>query len=125
MTYADTDFFLALMKQEDWLKAKARKRLKEFKGRLWTSAAAVIEIMLLAEAYQLEADRIVLDVTEIAEVRGVEVRLLQSAACYMVEDGLRTFDALHAAFCQGDEILSSDKVFERVGLKRIPLEGDS
>lgn len=32
MTYADTDFFLALLKPTDWLKKNARRILVEEKG---------------------------------------------------------------------------------------------
>jgi predicted nucleic acid-binding protein len=123
VTYADTDFFLALIKEKDWLKSKVEKLLEQHKGRLWTSMVTIAEMMLLAEGFRLDPERIVVDVAQLAEVRGVDIRLLLLAAHFMKEYGLRTFDSLHAAFCQGDEILSSDKVFERVGLSRIPLEG--
>ena len=123
MTYADTDFFLALIKERDWLKARARKLLERYKGRLWTSAFAVVEMLLLSEGLRLDPERIIVDVSQIAEVRGFDVSILLLAAHFMKEYGLRTFDALHAAVGRGDEILSSDKVFERLGLKRIPLEG--
>ncbi len=54
--------------------------------------------------------------------RGTDIKLLLLAAHFMKEHHLRTFDTLPGALCQGDEILSSDAAFERVGLKRIPLE---
>ena len=76
----------------------------------------------LAEA-QRDPERIVVDVSHIAEIRGIDERILLLAAHFMKEYGLRTFDAMHAAVGRGDEILSSDKVFEKVGLRRIPLEG--
>ena len=123
MTYADTDFFLALIKEKDWLKSKAEKLFEQYKGRLWTSMVTITEMMLLAERLELDPERIVVNVSQLTEVRGVDIRVLLLAAHFMKDYGLRTFDSLHAAFCQGDEILSSDKVFERVGLNRIPLEG--
>ncbi len=32
MIYADTDFFIALLKPTDWLKDKAKKALEKYKG---------------------------------------------------------------------------------------------
>ena len=122
MTYADTDFFLALIKTTDWLKSPAKRLFEQYRDGLWTSVVTVIEMLLLSERMQLDPERIVMDVTEIAEVRGVDRTKLLLAAHFMQENKMRTFDALHAAFAQGDEILSSDRVYDRVGLKRIPLE---
>ncbi len=122
MTYADTDFFLALIKESDWLKTRAARLLERYKGKLWTSVFTIVEMLLLSESLRLDTERIVVDVAAIAEVRDVDERLLLLAAHFIKEYGLRTFDALHAAFSLGDEIISSDKVFEKVGLKRIPLE---
>ena len=122
MTYADTDFFLAIIKEKDWLKAKARKRLDQFQGRLWTSVVTIIEILLLTDKLRLDPERIVVNVSQLAEIRGTDTKLVLLAAHFMKEYHLKTFDALHAALCQGDVILSSDAAFERVGLKRIPLE---
>ena len=122
MTYADSDFFLAIIKEKDWLKGRAARLLERYRGALWTSVITVAELLLLAEGFKLDPERIVVDVTEIAQVRDVDRSRLLLAAHFMKEDGLRTFDALHAALAQGDEILSSDKAFDRVGLRRIPLE---
>lgn len=122
MTYADTDFFLALIKETDWLKGNAARLLVQYQNRLWTSLMTVVELLLLSESLRLDPERIVVDVAELAEIRGTDVRLLLLAAHYMKEHRLRTFDAFHAAFAQGDEILSSDKAFDRVGLKRVRLE---
>lgn len=122
MTYADTDFFLALIKETDWLKARARSLLAAYRGHLWTSVVTIVELLLLAREFELDPEVIVLDSAEIAEIRGTDVKILLAAAHFMKEFGLHTFDALHAAFAQGDEILSSDRVFDKIGLKRIPLE---
>jgi len=122
LTYADTDFFLALIKATDWLKSPAQRLFETYRDKLWTSVVTIIEVLLLAERLQLDPERLVVNVSEIAEVRGVERTTLLLAAHFMKEYKLHTFDALHAAFAQGDEILSSDRAFDRVGLKRVPLE---
>ncbi len=75
MIYADTDFFLALLKKDDWLKQKAEHIYKKNKGKIWTSLIAVIEMLLLAEEYNLDPERLVVDVLEIVEVRGMDINI--------------------------------------------------
>lgn len=69
MVFADADFFLALLKRSDPLKASAEKCLADFRGQLWTSPS------------------------------------------------------LHAALCilEGESIISSDAVYDRLGNHRIKL----
>ncbi|WP_456398062.1 PIN domain-containing protein [Palaeococcus sp. (in: euryarchaeotes)] len=59
MIYADTDFFLALLKPDDWLKENARKILEKYRGDITTSDATFIELLLLAERYGLDPIKIV------------------------------------------------------------------
>ncbi len=47
MIYADTDFFLALLKPKDWLKQGAERLLVEHKGELVTSPVTLTELLLL------------------------------------------------------------------------------
>ena len=79
MTYADTDFFLALMKERDWLKSRAAELLERYKDRLWTSVFTVVEMLLLSEAFKLDPERIVVNVSELAEVRGSDRKVLLRA----------------------------------------------
>ena len=44
------------------------------------------------------------------------------AAHYMKAKNVNVFDAIHAGYCIRSTIISSDKVFDRLGLKRIALE---
>ena len=124
MPYADTDFFLALIKERDWLQSSAGKLYKKYRGQLWTSITTIIEVLLLAARLKLDPERLVLNLSRIAQLRGVDLQVALLAAHFMKQDGLGTFDALHGAFCfaERDEIISSDKVFDRIGLTRIPLE---
>ena len=124
MVYADTDFFLALLKEEDWLQESARKLLHEHKGKIWTSSATLIELLLVADEFNLGPERLVADVLKIAQLKASSPNEFIMAAHNMAKYNVTTFDALHAAFCGNDtEIISSDKVFDRLGLTRIPLEG--
>ena len=122
MVYADTDFFLALRKKSDWLKKGARALLEKHRGQLWTSSFTFVELLLLSREFQLDPVRLIADVSEIADLRGGERINFLRAASYMTEYNVSVFDALHAAACgTQDEIISSDKVFDRLGLRRIPL----
>ena len=117
MVYADTDFFLALLKERDWLKEKALKLLEEYKGQITTSIATYIELMLLSKKYGLDPVRTSVSVMEIT--REFDIRVLRAAV--LVAQGMGVFDAFHAAF-SGGEIISSDHVFEEFGYRRVKLE---
>ena len=122
MIYADTDFFIALFKESDWLKEPALRALEQYHGQLWTSVATLVELLLLSSRYGLDPQKALRDVALLADVRNADLRSFFLAARFMRRFGLRPLDALHAALCGDDPILTSDAVFERVGLQRIPLE---
>jgi predicted nucleic acid-binding protein len=122
--YAETDFFLALLKEEDWLKKRAEQIYREHKDEMWTHT--LTELMLLAHREGWDALELVEKASSLVEVRepriGVEGYL---SACYVMKKYAATpFDALHAVYCGGDEIISSDRKYDRIGLKRIRLEED-
>ena len=121
MIYADTDFFLALLKGSDWLKSSAKKLLGKYRGQLWTSSATLIELLLLSQRYGLNAERVIVDAIKIARFPE-DPQPFVLAADYVNEHGIGVFDALHAAFCGTDRIISSDKVFDKLGLTRVALE---
>ena len=122
MIYADTDFFLALLKPTDWLKQRATRLLEKYSGQIRTSAATMTELLLLAAEYDLDPERLLVDSLGIAHLDGAEPNAFLLAAHYMKEKNVGVFDSLHAAHCGDSEMISSDKVFDRLGLKRIPLE---
>ena len=61
MIYADTDFFLALLKDSDWLKQGAQHLAEQYKGKIWTSPPTLIELLLLAAEYHLDPERLLID----------------------------------------------------------------
>ena len=64
------------------------------------------------------------DVLSLATLKGGNPAVFLEAAQLMNEHGAGALDSLHAAFCgQDNRLISSDKVFDRLGLKRIPLQG--
>ncbi|MFW6048501.1 MAG: type II toxin-antitoxin system VapC family toxin [Candidatus Natronoplasma sp.] len=121
MAYADTDFFLALIKEEDWLKSHAKKVLDEYEGGIWTSIVTVLEISLLCKREDIDIERAMVDLVQIAELKGVETDLVFQAVEYMEKDGLNVFDAFHASFCDDEPMISSDKVFDKVLSERVDL----
>lgn len=120
MLYADTDFFLALAKDEDWLEERALEVLAEHEGEIRTGLPTFLELAYNAEDYDLDLERATAEILEIAEVDVEEDALFQ--ACANLDEGLNVTDAFHAALAKGQPVISSDAAFERVGLDRIPLE---
>ena len=117
MVYADTDFFLALMKQTDWLKERAKKILADYSDNIETSIVTFIELMLLSKRFNLDAVKLTSSVMKICKYYD-QVPL--KAALY-IEEGVSVFDAFHAALCEGT-IISSDHIFDELGIKRIKIE---
>lgn len=125
MTFADSDFLLALVKPSDWLKDPANRLLDKYEGRLWTSPSVAIELLLLFDRYNLDIVRALAEVLQIAPLRYVSKQPFLLAAHYIKTKRANVFDALHAAFCGTEPIISSDKVFDRLGVTRIPLGEES
>ncbi len=123
MIYADTDFFLALLNESDWLQTSAKRLLQIHKNKIWTSPITLIELLLVSAQYNIDPERLIADVLELAQIQGGEVTPILIAAHYIKNKGVGVFDSLHAAFCGVEgTIISSDKVFDRLGLDRIPIE---
>ncbi len=121
LPYADTDFFLALIKSEDRLKNSALQKLNQFKGRIWTSSASVIECLFVTVRAGLDPEIIVGSIFQIAAVIDLPQSVAFKAAHFIKHDKVNVLDAFHAAFSEEDQIISSDTVYDKLGLKRIPL----
>ncbi len=46
--YAETDFLLALIKEDDWLSDRTEKIYRENKEEIWRSEYALIGLMMVA-----------------------------------------------------------------------------
>jgi len=119
MVYADTDFFVALVKDDDWLQANAEKLYHEHEEELETSLPTFIELCYLSERYDWELERAVTNVMAIAETDFDEEIVYQ--AIEYIDQGLNVMDAFQAAKSSG-KIISSDKAFDEVEVDRIRLE---
>lgn len=109
--YAETDFLLALVKEDDWLQAAAGSVYEAHKGDLWTSEHALVELLLVAYREGMDTERVVADAIDLLEVRGDADRVL-AATTYVEDHGFTPYDALHLAASVGDIIVSSDEAYE-------------
>lgn len=126
MPYADTDFFLALLKESDWLRDRALRIYHKNKGNITTSVTTVIELLLLAERLSIDPERLLAGAFEIApNIRGITINTALVAAHYIKDKGLNVFDAFHAAYCENNPIISSDHIFDTIGIERIKLEKEN
>ncbi|NMC06432.1 MAG: type II toxin-antitoxin system VapC family toxin [Candidatus Lokiarchaeota archaeon] len=120
MIYADTDFFLALLKSSDWLKNNAERIKMEHEGDIVTSEPTFIELMLICKRFNLDPIKLSGAVMAICNI---DDDVYLKAARNVLKGG-NVFDSFHAAHCNGT-IISSDDVFEKLfSLKRIPLESN-
>ncbi|MEM4399446.1 MAG: PIN domain-containing protein [Candidatus Nitrosocaldus sp.] len=120
MIYADTDFFLALLKPNDRLRDSAVMLYEQHKGQITTSLITFIELMLLAKRYSLDPVRLTSSVMSICNID--DGRLLKAAI--FIRDGVGVFDAFHAAYCNC-KIISSDDVYDELGIERVRLASDA
>ncbi|MFB6100181.1 MAG: type II toxin-antitoxin system VapC family toxin [Candidatus Nanohalobium sp.] len=119
--YADTDFILALIKEEDWLKENAEDILAE-EDRIETSYLSILEsIMVLKRSGIEDTVEIVKDILDIAELIHVDEETVLKAAIFMEEKDANPFDAFHAALAQERTIISSDSIYDEIGKEKSDL----
>jgi hypothetical protein len=117
--FAETDFLLALIKDEDWLGEAAETVYRRYRDDLWTSQLTLIELMLVAYRAERDTERVVANATTLVEVRG-DVETVVAAATYVEDHGFTPFDALHLVESDGDTIFSSDETYDGYA-KRLDL----
>lgn len=121
MIYADTDFFIALVKDDDWLQERAAEIALENEGEIYTSRATLLELLVISDRFEFDRMEALTYALEIASVPEDEDVLFQ-AADYMEQNGLTAFDAYHVAYADEDPIVSSDKSIGTVTSDRIAIE---
>lgn len=117
--YADNDFWLALLKDDDWLVDRAEERLEEYRDDLEVSLATFIELFLVEERFAFDREQATLSILELADADVDEDAVFQASE--YVDEGLNTFDAFHAALAR-EAIISSDRAYDSIPIERIPLE---
>lgn len=118
--YAETDFLLALIKEEDWLGGAAEEIYSEHEDTLWTSQFTLIELLLVAYREGRDSESVIANAAALLEVRG-DVEQVLAAATYVEDHGFTPFDALHLVEADGDPIVSSDDSFDSF-VSRVKLE---
>jgi predicted nucleic acid-binding protein len=121
MIYADTDFFIALVKDDDWLQERAAAIALENEGEIYTSQATLLELLMISDRFEFDRMEALTYALEIASIAEDEDVLFQ-AADYMEQNGLTAFDAYHVAYADEDPIISSDKACDEVTVDRIAIE---
>jgi len=109
--YVETDFLLALLKDEDWLGDAAETVYREHRDELWTSQFTLIELLLVAYREERDTAQVVTNAAELVDVHG-DVDTVVAAATYVEDHGFTPFDALHLVQSDGDTVVSSDNAYE-------------
>jgi len=119
--YAETDFLLALIKDEDWLGDAAEAVYRDRQDELWTSQFTLIELLMVAYREGRDTERVIANAASLLEVRG-DVDTIVAAATYVEDHGFTPFDALHLVESDGDTIVSSDETYGSFA-PRLDLKG--
>ena len=120
--YADLDFWLALLKNDDWLAGRAESLLDEYENDLEVSLTTFIELFLVEERFAFDRERAVTAMLELAIYEDDPNVVYQASE--NIDEGLHTFDAFHAAL-SGGSIVSSDRMYDELtGVNRTRLEPD-
>lgn len=127
--YVETDFLIALVKNEDWLRDSALDALEK-RDDIHTSILAYAEVLVLfydheQAEYDIDAPRAIANLLELVPITPTEHEdAVLAAAAFLEEYRLTPFDALHAGVVAttDDGVLSSEQDYDLVGLDRTPLE---
>ncbi len=122
MIYADADFFMALAKKDDWLKTNAEKVCKQHQGSIETSIATVIEICLVCKREGLDIETFIGSLFSIANVEGMTIEEGMKAAHLIKNEKINVFDSFHAVLSREMPIVSSEHIYDKLGIQRIKLE---
>lgn len=109
--YAETDFLLALIKDEDWLGEAAENIYRDHEDDLWTSQFTLIELLMVAYREGRDTESVIANAAALLEVRG-DVDTVVAAATYIEDHGFTPFEALHLVESAGDTIVSSDETYD-------------
>jgi predicted nucleic acid-binding protein len=122
--FVETDFLLALAKDDDWLQESAEAVLDDRK--VVTSPLAYLELLLVLERSDFDYVRLFANLLDLVPVGADERRQTVLKAVTYFKDGMTPFDAFHAATAETRElsILSSDRAYGAVDPDRVPLEPD-
>jgi predicted nucleic acid-binding protein len=118
--YADTDLFLALLKDSDWLKEKAKKIYEENKDSIYVSPFTVAELMVVCIREDVPLRETIFQISRIAGFTYIRWEVFFNAVEY-IEEGASIFNSLLMALVKRSEInflgenkiISSDKIYKK------------
>jgi len=118
--YVDTDFFLALIKESDWLKEKAKKILAEYEDELYATPFTIVELMIVCKREKIPVKETLFHISRIVNLESLTWAIFFKSCDYL-EKGATIFDSLLMAFCENNDIISSDNVYQKFGFNVINL----
>lgn len=129
--YVETDFLVALAKEDDGLQDAAVGSL-ETHDDVHTSILSYAELLVLfydrdGSSYDVDVPRAVTNLLELVPIEPDEhEEAVLAAAAFLEEYDLTPFDALHAGMVSTGEgrVLSSEQAYDAIGLDRTPLAPD-
>lgn len=120
--YADSDFFLALMKDSDWLKQEAILIYEKYKENIWVTPFTIVEIMIVCQREKIPLKETLIQISRIAKLETMQWQVFFKAS-ELIEKGATLFDSLLMSHCGNEEkIISSDKIYNKFGFKVIDLK---
>lgn len=123
--FVESDFLIALAKDDDWLQERAKEVLAE--REIVTSPISYLELLIVLERHQFDYVRLFANLLDLIPVGDEHEQQIVLKAVTYFEDGMTPFDAFHAATAEtrGLPICSSDKAYEDLDPDRLPLEPQS
>src|SRR3989338_2005777 len=123
--YAETDFILALVKESDWLKNNAESIYEKYNDEIWGSQILLQELMLYSYKNKLDTVTIIEETVNLIKIKNISINYEYIIASSHIMSNYKAspFDSMHAVLARQDGvIISSDSVYDKIGLKRIKLE---
>lgn len=127
--YVETDFLVALVKNENWLRQSALSALEEHDD-IHTSILGYAEVLVLfydrdTASYDIDVPRVISNLLELVPIAPeAHEDVVLAAAAFIDEYHLPPFDTLHAGLVatSGERVLTSERDYDAVGLERLALE---
>jgi predicted nucleic acid-binding protein len=111
--YADSDFFLGLMKDSDWLKEKAKKIYNQNKNEIYITPFTIAELMIVCKREEIPIKKTLIQISRIAKLESISWNVFFTA-CDYIGKGATIFDALIMGFCgKENQIISSDNIYKK------------
>lgn len=118
--YADTDFIVALIKEDDWLTEAAETVYRQNKEDIWTSKYTMLEVFLISYREDWNTLEVLANVENLIEI-DENIDDLLTAARKVEQKEITPFDAIHLTKAGEDKIISSDQKIDK-HTERLKLE---